>query len=161
MLLIEQGKGVPAHSVSATPPKDNTKTSSITGRPRVSCKETSAATKRRMKVLATKTFSAFMSDCNEISCRVGIQPAKDITDKSVLREQDTVQKVNEQKVQKIIKGVSETFNKECHGSAGKIRLLSAVAPYFKNKELKKAIPCTDYQITCYMAREQHRSPKKR
>ncbi len=36
MLLIKQGKGVPAHSVSATPPKDNTKTSSLTGRPQVS-----------------------------------------------------------------------------------------------------------------------------
>jgi hypothetical protein len=147
MSLIEQGKRVPAHSVSATPPKDNTKTSSTTGRPRVSYKEASAATKRRMKVSATKTFSEFMNDCNEISCGEGIQMAKDITDKSVLREQDTVQKVNEQKVQKIIEGVSETFNKQCHGSAGRIRLLSAVAPYFKNKELKKAIPCTDYQIT--------------
>jgi hypothetical protein len=146
MSLIEQGKRVPAHSVSATPPKDNTKTSSTTGRPRVSYKEASAATKRRMKVSATKTFSEFMSDCNEISSGEGIQLAKDITDKSVLREQDTVQKVNEQKVQKII-GVSETFTKQCHGSAGRIRLLSAVAPYFKNKELKKAIPCTDYQIT--------------
>ena len=93
-----------------------------------------------MKVSATKMFLEFMSDCNEISCGEGIQLAKDITDKSVLREQDTVQKVNEQREQKIIEGVSETFNKECHGSAGRIRLRSAVAPYFKNKELKKSHP---------------------
>ena len=44
-------------------------------------------------------------------------------------------------------GISETFQKEARGLSGKIRVLSTLAPHFKNKELKKAIPCTDYRLT--------------
>ena len=34
-------------------------------------------------------------------------------------------------------GSSETYQKEEHGSSGKIRVLSTLAPHFKNKELKR------------------------
>ena len=54
-----------------------------------------------------------------------------------------MKKANDQKTQNIVEGISDTYEKERHGSAGKIRLLSAIAPHSKNKELKKAIPCTD------------------
>ena len=34
-------------------------------------------------------------------------------------------------------GLSQTYQKEAHGSSGKIRVLSTLAPHFKNKELKR------------------------
>ena len=43
--------------------------------------------------------------------------------------------------------MSKTYHKEAHGSGGQIRLLSTLAPHFKNTELKTAIPCTDYELT--------------
>ena len=77
----------------------------------------------------------------------GPQLVQDTIKNTVLRENNTMEKVNDQKMQNIVEGISDRYKKERHESAGRIRLLSAIAPHFKNKELKKAILCTDYELT--------------
>ena len=76
----------------------------------------------------------------------GVQLVQDAMGNMALKK-DTSEKENNIKVQNIFEGISDTYEKESHGPAGKIRLLSSIAPHFKNKELKKAIPCTDYKLT--------------
>ena len=56
-------------------------------------------------------------------------------------------------------GLSQTNEKEAHGATGKIRLLSTIAPHFKNKELKNAFQCTDYELTEARKHTQQHGPR--
>ena len=46
------------------------------------------------------------------------------------------EKKRQEKIYMVMDGLSETYMREAQGSTGKIRLLSTLAPHFKNKELK-------------------------
>ena len=68
--------------------------------------------------------------------------------------------MNSDKLSRVITGLSETYKKEARGPTGKIRLLSTstIAPHFKNKELKKAMFCTDYELTKARKHAQQHGP---
>ena len=85
--------------------------------------------------------------CNTISNRNGLELFEDITDRGPPRGRMKSTGGEENKINKVIAGISQTYQKEAHGSAVKIRLLSTLDPHFRNKELKSAIPCTDYELT--------------
>lgn len=114
------------------------------GRPRVKYTDASGPTKRRMLSSAKQLVSGVVGKCNTISNGNGLELFEDITNSRLSRKSIGD---GEDKVNKVIEGVSKTYYKEAHGSGGKIRLLSTLAPHFKNKELKTAIPCTDYELT--------------
>ena len=87
-----------------------------------------------------------MGKCNDISQGDGWELLHDVTVNTPI-QQCASEKKCQQKLSMVMHGLSETYKKEAHGSTGKIRLLSTLAPHFKNKELKNAIPCTDYELS--------------
>lgn len=114
------------------------------GRPRVSYSDASSATKRRMKSTVRGLVQGVVEKCDEISKDDGWKILKDVTKNTPLQD-SAKEDIYRKKISKVMHSVSETFQKEARGPSGKIRVLSTLAPHFKNKELKKAIPCTDYQ----------------
>ena len=133
-----------------TPPESLTTatTTCVTlGRPRVKYTNASGATKRRMLSSAKHLVSEVVEKCNTISKGNGLELFEDITNSGHLRRRTKSTQDEENKVNEVIAGISKTYHKEEHGSPGKIRLLSTLAPHFRNKELKSAIPCTDYELT--------------
>ena len=56
-------------------------------------------------------------------------------------------------------GLSQTYEKETNGATGKTRLLSTIAPHFKNKELKNAFQCTDYELKEARKHAQQHGPR--
>jgi hypothetical protein len=97
-------------------------------------------------------LSGVIRDCDDISRGEGVQLVQDAIGNTALKKDTSemyriLYRMLYINVQNIFEGISDTYEKESHGPAGKIRLLSSIAPHFKNKELKKAIPCTDYELT--------------
>ena len=121
-------------------------TTASCGRPRVNYTEASTATKRRMKASARSLLEGVVGKCNDISQGDGWELLHDVTVNTPI-QQCASEKKCQQKLSMVMHGLSETYKKEAHGSTGKIRLLSTLAPHFKNKELKNAIPCTDYELS--------------
>ena len=70
----------------------------------------------------------------------------EIADKTPLRK---IQNKNSEatKMDRMLKDLRTSYDKENQVSSDKIRLLSTVATHFSNKELKSAFPCSDYEIT--------------
>ena len=99
----------------------------------------SGATKRRMLSSANHLVSEVVEKRNTISNGNGLELFEDITNSGHLRRGTKSTRDEENKVNKVIAGISKTYHKEEHGSAVKIRLLSTLAPHFRNKELKSAI----------------------
>ena len=125
-----------------------TTTCATLGRPRVDYRDASAATKRRMKSSAKRLVSEVVEKCNCISNGNGLELLQDISNNGPLcRGRPKSNEDDQNKVNQVIDGISKTYRKEAHGSTGKIRLLSTLAPHFRNKELKTAIPCTDNELT--------------
>ena len=91
-------------------------------------------------------MSETIEKCNDISQGDRRQLLDDVMKKTPLRD---VQQENKQsqKWNAIIDDLTQPYNKENCGSHGRIRLLSTISNHFTNKELKKAFPCIDYQIT--------------
>ena len=95
---------------------------------------------------------------DEISKGDGWKVLNDITMNTPLQN-NAKEDVYRKKISKVMDGVSETFPKEARGSSRKIRVLSTLAPHFKNKELKKAIPCTDYELVEVRKHAQQHGPR--
>ena len=109
----------------------------------------SRATKKRMKATAKTLVKTVVDQCSEISKGDGWKSLQEVTVKTPL--QHTIKTPTHEdcqnKISKVMDGLSQTNQKEAHGSSGKIKVLSTLAPHFKKKELKKAISCSDYEIT--------------
>ena len=117
-----------------------------TGRPRVSYDIASEASKRRMKTEAKTAVHELLDKCNEISKGCGQQLLRDVVKKTPLGNIQT-QNSAAQKVDNMINDLRKSYNQENQSSSDKIRLLSTIAGHFTNKELKKAFPCSDYELT--------------
>lgn len=101
------------------------------------------ASKRRMRASATSVVNHMVGKCNKISQGDGWELLDDIIRKTPLKQQSK----EAPNLTKILDDLTKSYGKENHGSSGRIRLLSTVAIHFSNKELKKAFPCSDYEIT--------------
>ena len=136
------------------------KTLASHGRPRVNYTNASRATKKRMKATAKTLVKTVVDQCNEISKGDGWKLLQEVTVKTPV--QHTVKTPSQEdcqnKISQVMDGLSQTYQKEAHSSSGKIRVLSTLAPHFKNKELKKAIPCSDYELTEVCKHAQQHGP---
>ena len=121
-------------------------TSTRTGRPKVAYTEASEATKRRIKAEAKSAVNELFRKCQDISQGCGQHVLNEIADKTPLRK---IQNKNSEatKMDRMLKDLRTSYDKENQVSSDKIRLLSTVATHFSNKELKSAFPCSDYEIT--------------
>ena len=121
-------------------------TNTRTGRPKVSYTEASEATKRRIKAEAKSAVNELFRKCEDISQGCGQHVLNEIADKTPLRN---IKKKNsdENRMERMLKDLHTSYDKENQVSSDKIRLLSTVATHFSNKELKSAFPCSDYEIT--------------
>ena len=84
--------------------------------------------------------------CHEISQGDGWELLNDVLKKTPIGINAERNK-EAQKLNNVINDLNTSYNKENRGSSGRIRVLSTVANHFSNKELKKAFPCSDYEIT--------------
>ena len=121
-------------------------TNTRTGRPKVAYTEASAATKRRIKAEAKSAVNELFRKCEDISQGCGQHVLNEIADKTPLRN---IEKKNseENKVERMLKDLRTSYDKENQASSDRIRLLSTVATHFSNKELKSAFSCSEYEIT--------------
>ena len=117
------------------------KTLASHGTPRVNYANASGATKKWMKATVKTLVKTVVDQCNEISKGDSWKLLQEVTVKMPSQEDC------QNKISKVMDGLSQTYQKEEHSSSSKIRVLSTLAPHFKNKELKKAIPCSDYELT--------------
>ena len=134
---------IPSPATCTTPV---TNTASI-GRPRVNYTEASEVTKRRMRTSARMVLQNTVGQCNKISQGDGWELLQDVTANTRIKHCANKGEKYQQKISEVIDGLSQTYGREAHGATGKIRLLSTIAPHFKNKELKNAFQCTDYELT--------------
>ncbi|CAB4024464.1 Hypothetical predicted protein [Paramuricea clavata] len=117
-----------------------------TGRPKVSYNDASEATKRRMKVEAKTAVAELVHKCDKISKGCSEQLLSAVIEETPLKNIET--KNNEaQKLDNMMNDLRKSYDKENQRSSNKIRLLSTIACHFTNKELKKAFPCLDHEIT--------------
>ena len=114
---------------------------------RVNYTKAREATRRRMKVSARIVLQNTVGQCNEISQGDGWDLLQDVTANTPIKKCANEGKKYQQKISEVMDGLSQTYEKEAHGATGKIRLLTTIVPHFKNKELKNAFQCTDYERT--------------
>ena len=100
-----------------------------------------------MKVSARIVLQNTVGQCNEISQGDGWDLLQDVTGNTPIKKFANEGKKYQQKISEVMDGLSQTYEKEAHGATRKIRLLSTIAPHFKNKELKNVFQCTDYELT--------------
>ena len=144
--LQEEGSNVEDESENTGITVVSSQTSAKMGRPRVSYDNASAAVKRKMRASAKNVVKEMIEKCDEISQDDGRKLLDDVMKKTPLRDMQE-EKRKPHKWNAMIEDLSQTYGKENHGAHRRIRLLSTIANHFSNKELKKAFPCTDYEIT--------------
>ena len=144
MTLQEQHETTENHKENTVQTVNSTNTS--TGRPKVAYTEASAATKRRIKVEAKSAVNELFHKCEDISQGCGQHVLNEIADNTPLRN---IEKKNseENEIERVLKDLRTSYDKENQASSDRIRLLSTVASHFRNKELKFAFPCSDHEIT--------------
>ena len=148
--FIKEAEGckmpIPPVSTILSPDTSSTTSASV-GTPHVNYTKAREATRRRMKVSARIVLQNTVGQCNEISQGDGWDLLQDVTANTPIKKCANEGKKYQQKISEVMDGLSQTYEKEAHGATGKIRLLSTIVPHFKNKELKNAFQCTDYERT--------------
>ena len=100
-----------------------------------------------MKASGRIVLQSTVGECNKISQGDGWDLLQDVTSSTPIKKCASEAKKYQQKISEVMDGLSQTYEKEAHGATGKIRLLSTIALHFKNKELKNAFQCMDYELT--------------